>query len=46
MKKRIMAAITSCIMAVSMLQVMPVTVNAADEYLVRTNGATAPRQIT
>ncbi|MCI7804819.1 MAG: DUF6055 domain-containing protein [Oscillospiraceae bacterium] len=35
MKKRIMAAITSCIMAVSMLQVMPVTVNAADEYLVR-----------
>lgn len=35
MKKRIMAAITSCIMAVSMLQVMLVTVNAADEYLVR-----------
>lgn len=35
MKKYIMAAITSIIMAASMLQTMPVTANAADEYLIR-----------
>ena len=35
MKKYIMATITSSIMAASMLQTMPVTANAADEYLIR-----------